>query len=399
MKKLITILLVLMSTVGAAGQTNSLRSEILNYTDTNAVFIRNGRRMLTDKLINGDMEKVRQIKNSLLLAENEKYLTFYPYEMRLLLYYLGEYDELLYTITSLDEKTMEEMRLKVKPGEDDLQERLQNGVRKNREKIEADISQQVENAENRDFLILNLHYLTGGKEYPEITRESLNNDADTFLLKHPDSQYEAFTRENIRYKLVASNWGWGFEFFSGYGLCTGMLHDKFRSNVPFGVDFDIAYKKWTLYLRDYIGIGTVHQDIALNNGVWPNATKANTIVPEASVGYNLTTRTGLCFAPFAGIGGLDFMPTDSQKSDSYYKQVGTADAFTYTVGLNVDIPLGKTSGLNPVVSYNEEGKWFLRIRYGYVMPQFSARYSGFEGNMHYLTIGIGGIGHKIKRDL
>jgi len=399
MHKFIIISLLLLSAFSGMAQTDILRNEILNYTDSNAVYIQNGRRMLIDKLISGDVNKVRQLKNALLLAENDKYLTFYPYEVRLLLYYLGEYDELQYYINSYDENTIKRLKLKIKPPADDLENTVLVTVRKNRTNIECDILAHVNNVENRDFLKMNLHYLIAGKDYPDITRESLNVDADAFLKDHPESKYVGYTRQYIRYKLVTSKWGYGFEFFSGYGLATGNLYNSFHGHVPIGIAFDVLYKNWTLYLRDYIGIGTTHTDIAVRGTVWPNATKANTMIPEATLGYMLPLKSKFHLSPFAGVGGLLLSPTDSQKDESYYKQVGELNNFAWITGINMDIKLGKNRGINPMVSDNEAAFWFLRIRYGYVMSNISKLYPGLSGSMHYLTIGIGGQGHRVKRDL
>ncbi len=391
--------LLLFSSFSVMGQTDNLRNEILNYTDSNALFIRNGRKMIIDKLIDGDVDKLRQIKNSLLLSENEKYLTFYPYEMRLLLYYVGEYDELQYYINSYDERTVESLKLKIKPAVDELENCLLASVRKRRADIEADIRAHVENIENRDFMILNLRYLIGGKDYSDVTRESLNADADTFLLKHPDSKYVGYTREYIRYKLVQSNWGMGLEFFSGYGIGTGNLYNNFHGHVPVGFALDVLYKNWSLYIRDYIGIGTTHADIPVNGTVWPTGTKANTFIPEATLGYMLPFKSNLHISPFAGVGGLMLSPTENQKEESYYKQASELNSFVWIAGVNMDIKLGKNTSGQPLVSYNEDGFWFLRVRYGYVMSNINKLYPGLTGNMHYLTIGIGCMARKVKRDL
>ncbi len=398
MRKSVLIVSLLLFALMGYCQSNRVKNEILNYNDSNVEFITKGRRYLIDKLMDGDMAKVKEIKNALLLNENDKYLTFYPYEIRLILYLTGDYDELLYTVNSFDAIKADRMRLAIKPTQDNLMENLMATLHKKRTAIETNISAQVTNPENRDFLIMNLHYLMATKDNPDITREELNADADNFLSKHSGSKYVPYTRQYIRYKMVKSNWGYGFEMFSGYGLFTHNLRDKFADNIPFGVAFDVSYKNLTLYLRDYIGIGSTHQDIALDGVVWPNNTKANTIIPEASLGYRIPTKNRFQFAPFAGIGGLDFSPTDNQKTEGYYNKASDISAFAYIAGLNLDFRLGKTSGGVPLVSYNEEGYWFIRVRYAYVMPKFGNSYSAFEGNMHYLTVGVSVFGRKLKRE-
>lgn len=66
---------------------------------------------------------------------------------------------------------------------------------------------------------------------------------------------------------------------------------------------------------------------------------------------------------------------------------------TYSFGLNTDIKLAR----NKKASTSEEGYRFLRLRYAYNLPRFSKKYERAIGNLHYITIGIGGFGRTIKR--
>ncbi len=77
------------------------------------------------------------------------------------------------------------------------------------------------------------------------------------------------------------------------------------------------------------------------------------------------------------------------------EKAGLKFTHTYTAGINLDIKLGPSK--TEMVSFNEESYWFLRLRYGYNLPQFQKRYNGYNGVMHYITVGIGGFGRAIKR--
>ncbi len=46
----------------------------------------------------------------------------------------------------------------------------------------------------------------------------------------------------------------------------------------------------------------------------------------------------------------------------------------------------------------DKSYWFIRLRYGYTMPQFND-YPMHSGNVHQLTIRIGGMYRGIKRVL
>ena len=65
------------------------------------------------------------------------------------------------------------------------------------------------------------------------------------------------------------------------------------------------------------------------------------------------------------------------------------------LGINLDIKFGPkiVPEYSPKASYG-----FVRVRYGYTMPQFAKNYAGMAGNMHYITIGFGGLGRALKRE-
>ncbi len=121
-------------------------------------------------------------------------------------------------------------------------------------------------------------------------------------------------------------------------------------------------------------------------------------LPEASVGYIILDNKTFKIAPFAGISGTDVAPTQNdldkiaglEKAELKFKT-------TYTPGLNLDIKLGPSK--TPMVSSGQEQSyWFLRLRYAYNAPNFEKKYNGINGSMHYITVGIGGFGRRIKRD-
>jgi len=60
--------------------------------------------------------------------------------------------------------------------------------------------------------------------------------------------------------------------------------------------------------------------------------------------------------------------------------------------VSFDIKFGNTY---PFYSQSDYG--FLRIRYGYSIPNFSKKYDGISGGSHYITVGIGGLMRGVKR--
>ena len=101
-KTLFSLTLILAST-SLFGQNDSLKNEILDYSNTKTELISKGRTLLLDKFLEGDYSKVKEIKNYLINdVENDDYLVLYPAEYWMILYWTQEYKELLNSIQNLD---------------------------------------------------------------------------------------------------------------------------------------------------------------------------------------------------------------------------------------------------------------------------------------------------------
>jgi len=408
MKKFLFLILIISSAFNSFAQRDSLQNQILNYTDSTLQIIIKGRGLLAQKFEEGDYQKVKEIKDFLLAKVKDKnYLVLSPFEYWYILYWTQQYDELLTSMTLQDSVNnypyrsfppFDDLRFdkKIPPPYDLLLEKLQKQSKDSILQLDSFIDNSSLKEETKDFLKLRLQYLASLGDYKPTTRDSLNLSADKFLESYPNSSYNAFIRKHIRYEFVPSKWGFVFEFFSGYGILTGELKNTFTNPVPIGIAFDIYYKKFALFLRDYIGFSKTKTGVPYNTGVWEKDSQVRLYLPEASLGYVIVDNKIAKLTPFAGYAGTAFLPTDNdQEKNSDLKKAGLQFTNTFTAGMNVDIKLGRSK--TEMVFYNEESYWFLRLRYGYNLPQFQKRYNGYDGAMHYITVGIGGFGRAIKR--
>jgi len=399
MKNYILILSLFLQLVPAFSQNDSIRKQILNYNNSKSVIISKGRSLLLDKYIEGDLRKTKEIKDYLINeVENNEYAAFYPIEYWLILYWTQEYKELISDINQIDSFKIASFQRKIKPQNDLLFIKVLDNSRESRSFLISSINRSGLNNTNKDFLIMNLDYLLSGKDYPVITQDSLNILADNFLSKYPDSQYAGYTRKYIKYKFNLSKWGFATEFFSGYGIITNNLPETFGNNVSFGFGFDIYYKHFVFYLRDYIGFSKTKQDVLYSGGVWNKGSQVRVFLPEISLGYVLADNKIFKFAPFAGIAATDIGPTQYDLiKEPDLEQVELNFTTTYSFGLNFDFKLGRPK--IPMVSSGPEHRyWLIRLRYSYNLIQLDNKNYGLNGNMHYLTIGIGGFGSKLKRE-
>ena len=395
MKHLLFFILTFTTTF-ALGQSNDIESQILKYEDSKSIIISKGRSLLADKFLENDIEKVKEIRKYLAEeAEDENYIALYPVENWLILYWTREYEELLNDIILFEPIRIDYYQTKISPNRDALGLILQQ----RHIEIADTIRNQMKNAnlspEHEDFLLLNFEYLIADVRMNTSVLDTLNNRADEFLTEYPNSEYNDFTRKYIRYKIVPRNWGFTFEFFSGYSFYTGTLNDNYTNNIPIGIAFDIYYKRFELYLRNYIGFNKTKKDFNYSLGTYERGSRTMVFLPEASFGYAVIDDDRFKISPFIGIGAMDISPPMEKTTDiPELKEVSLKFTTTYMLGFNFDIKLiKKHSTFNPKTEYP-----FLRIRYAYSMPRFEKKYDGITGNMHYITIGWGGLWRGTKRE-
>ena len=376
----------------AFSQIDSMEKQILNYDDSKSVIISKGRSLLLDKFIENDTDKVKEIKNYLLeKGEDENYIAFYPAEYWLVLYWTNEFEELANSIVKYDSTKIVSYYTRIRPSQDMLYSKLLLKSRENVQKIKNMIQNASIDIEVRDFLHLNLESLIMENEP---FQDTLNSQADDFLKAYPETEYKDFTQKHIKFKLVPKNWGMAFEFFSGFGIFTGTLNKNYTNNVPLGIAFDICYKRFELYLRDYIGFNSTKKDFDYSKGVYEKGSSTMVFIPEASMGFAVLENDRFKLAPFAGIGGLHICPPLGKTDKESELNEVSISAFTYNLGVSIDLKFGKNGySFRPKSSYG-----FLRVRYGYSIPNFSKKYDEISGGTHYITIGVGGFSRGLKRE-
>ncbi len=202
-------------------------------------------------------------------------------------------------------------------------------------------------------------------------------------------------KTKLGYKLVPRDVGITFEVFSGYSIFNGQLSNNYTNSIPYGVAFDISYRKVELFLRDYIGFNKTKKDINYSVGTWEKDSRNLVFQPEVSVGYAVYDNEKLKLSPFAGIGSMKITPTtyDLNKNPEL-KELSLGYTTTYILGFNFDFKF-RSKTVSEYKPSRTNG--FIRIRYGYSIPDFEKKYDGMTGNMHYITIGFGAMGRGLKR--
>ncbi|PKD20225.1 hypothetical protein APR41_14685 [Salegentibacter salinarum] len=395
--RLFVLLFFLVISLISAQNKDNIENEILSYTNSQTQIISKGRLLLADSFLEGDLQKVDEVRNYLLKeVDSENYIALLPGEQWLISYWTGEFYDVIDSVNYYYTKGSTNYEDKIFPTEDRLYYKLVEKSWNELEKLEEKILTSGLNEEEKDFLLLHLNYMISGQPLNTLTQDEINKMADLFLEKHPTGKLTDLVKSNIRFRFEASNWGFAFDFFMGYAVQNGALSSQFSNGFALGHGFDVEYKKFSLYLRNYIGFTKTLEEMEVEAVGWQKDMRLIQYLPEASIGYSVVDNNKLKLSPFAGIGGVAFSPTESDinnRPELEDSQVGFVTA--YTLGANLDFKLGWNTG---AIFPNNKTYWFLRCRYGYTMPQMGS-YPGYEGNIHYFNIGIGGVFRAIKRDI
>ncbi len=393
MKSKITLVLSLLFTIISMGQNNdNLKNEILHYEDENIVLIEKGRKLLIQKFKEKDFEKVLEIKDYLLEQTPPSYAAFTTFELIYLMYWTQEYKSLGDSILKYNSVLYSDQfgcKKEMTIHNDFLSETLDEYSYKYQE----DLVNSLQNAEispiKKDFLIL---YFKAGFEEDYTENAKINAQADQFLTQYPNSKYEDFVRQNIRYKYSHSDWSFGYEIFAGYGIHKKGIADNFRNSIPLGFNIDAEFHKFIMNGRLTLGPSKTLKKIKQNDIIWNKGSTATIVQPELSMGYLYENKSFKIY-PFAGFTWITIDPSEDDTLDFPELKDLKISALGYNLGLNLDIKFNKKKNI-----FGSEYS-FIRFRYNYNLTQFEANLSKYSGTIHNITIGFGKNTRVTKREL
>lgn len=394
-KRLIIILALLLLSMGIYAQVDDIELQINQYENTKAATISKGRNLLLDKFLANDLKTVKEVKDYLMITEDDYYFAFYPFEYWLILYWTKDYEELACSIQQFDTTKLKSFQRRIRPIDDILYPKLFEKSLIAKDQLKNQILDSKIDLETKQFLDIFLFFILADKKQNVFIQDTINDNVDKFLITYPQTKYADFAKTHIRYKLVPKNWGVACEFFFGYDMFTGNLCDNFKNAPSLGFAFDIYYKNFEIYLRDFIGSNKTNKDINYSVGTFEKGSRLSMIIAEASLGYVVYNDDRFKLSPFGGIGYIGLSPSaDDVKKIPQLEEIEYNNS-TYILGVNCDIKFGRKN----VPKYNPKATYsFIRIRYAYCFPNFEKKYVGMTGNMHYITVGYGLGGKGLKRE-
>ncbi len=402
----------LLTSFATAQQNDSIRSQILSMQPSDLEIISKGRSLIVENLKKGDLVAVKEVKDYLAGEMFNPYRVFVPAEYWLLCFWTEDFAELLHEAE--DYASGPEWRqgvywkvperfdgtpvLDMIVRSDRLSEELGKKSAEAYIPLTVSIDNAELNAEEKEFLKLLLHSLlfTSDSVYDEEGMEEVNAKASAFLDNYKDSRYENYTRRYIRYRFRPSDWGLGSELFLGYNMFTGGLSNHFTNRVIAGFAFDVSYKKFTVSTRvNFSGTKTL-QEITRRDITWPKDVNGYVMGADIAFHYPVLQSRNVLISPVAGIGGMGIGPSFEQVKDKYpeLEDFKELSSFNYLLGLDL-----KVNVWNKDIDLSRYGGGYVGLRYTYYIPNLGERHQLQRGNMHTITLTVGGFGRQTKRDL
>ena len=398
MKTILSTFIFFLCLAPLVGQTNdSIRQEILGQPSSKLEILSKGRRLLLENLQKGDLFKVMEIKDALISeADNNVNEVFFPGEYSLILYWTEEYPDLLAYIKS-DAGNVEDFRsermLDILASTDQLYKNISLKSAESYDMIIHFLDEAELTDVEKDFLELHLYWILFGPN--RVTEQEalaeLNDRADAFLQKYPNSEFDEYVRRNIRFKLALNDWGIGYEIGLGYLGMQGEMAKQFKDGFLLKLSVDGTYKKTMLSLNLNVGGSKTLVDFPFRNTGWLRGSHAVMTDIDLAVGYRVAEANRFSLTPFFGFGVINFgAGAEEIKEDNVFEKLNFT-AQNYLAGVNCTFDL--SSKKNP---YSPGGS-FINLRYTFSMPQYNGRKGIESGNMHWLTLGWGMYGRPYKR--
>jgi len=377
----------------------AIEQEILSRPDTDMEILAKSRQMISDRVRIGEAAKIADLVTYLdSKFSGKRILPLWPSERYLLSYWTRHYSYILDTERLNAVDTADYSRMIVPPRDMLYQDLCEQSLARKATLKEAIAAADLKPSDS-EFLLLFFDFLVAANPGPAVRKE-LNQGADAYLSHFPDSPYTGFVRQNIRFVLRESEWGFGLDLGVSSGLFSGNVKTTFEDHAALVLGFDaarrdlIASADLITYLRIYLGVGSKVRSAFEYEGKWQKGLRLDVIIPELSVGAAVLENSFLQVAPFAGISGILVSPPEEDRTIAGNDV--NLDMFSYSFGLNVDWKIAKSS--IPVLSESENSYWSVRTRITYTAP-FSAPQPMFQGSIVALTMSVGMFGRPVIRDL
>lgn len=362
-----------------------------------------GRRNLTyEYLLNKDFKKISDFLESPLVLElpsgyNERLQTFYQEEAVLILFRLGEYNEILnavinnsYAKGSINETGKEQQA--IIPYKDSFYEDILNLSHKNQDELKEKLKASSLQQKDIDFLLLYLDFRLTETNLETFDKGSLISSAKNYKDNYQNSKYTEFIDSNIDINYKTSDFGLGSTLFIGGNFFSDNLGNNISGGMPIGGIINVAYKK---VLFDFHFTGSlssrVKQDFTYEE-LWEKNTRTTLALGSVSLGYAVVSNQKLMVTPSFGLASTNLSSyiRNEERGEVNVKidnipVLHTSITFDYLIKRKMVF----TEYRDRLIAEFDKTYWVIRLKTGLVTPNFEDENNVFKGNVFYIGAGIG----------
>lgn len=327
MKKHIGVL-VLAGLLAVTNVNAQIEQEIVAYVDTTEQLVKNGKRLLVDRLLANDYEKANDIVHYLQnLKETKNYPAFNYKEdlmLSLLLHDWLYFDELAKNIKTIFKNTVVEDPYNIA---DILQKEVAN---------QAVLLDSTANEANLEPALKSLvHvfcYLVSAEKIDEGWNKTLSDHAKI----DPNVTYQEFIDLYLpdRYKRMSMSYSFGANYISP----TSMLNDYFKPSVGFAMSWDFAINRVYTSLNMDVCTFRARNSFIASTTAGPMTFLAGdpftNLNYAVQAGYLLVRSERFHFAPYLSLGGSNLVSNIYKDTDDDDKEMTVYDSFAPGLGLH-----------------------------------------------------------------
>lgn len=341
-----------------------------------------GRNVVVNGFMANDTTGVNIIIDHLVnRVQDSLHLAFFPDELVLYNYWLGNYDTLKRFILKLDSNYIEKSLKKKLPRNwwKDF-DKMVYVLQERRPLVQQQIARAGVSTEDKRFLMLNFDQLLSWSYHKYEKTDSLNGWASTFLKDYPSSTYAAYIKRNVGVELKTSkHWSFSSECYAGVSAFSGRLSGIFYPTVLSGIKFDFRYNRLLLQLNDCLGLGNNSDSVVSGEKKWQKNTGSFMMCPAIAGGAYFIDRKKVKVCAFAGISSMYVVPITKWGGDYGFDFTSTP-----VYGLSTEFFRHVDERTNDWVNPDDI---YLRVTYTFYQCRFDRKYPGYSGYMHAVTIG------------
>jgi hypothetical protein len=378
--KFITIILLIIA--GNLFAQTDIKNQIIAFTDSTEIMIRNGRKLILEKTVTGNHQEALETLNYLKNNVDNSYVILYPSEELLFSLTTSNFELFLYDAKNFN-NLMEGKTKAIQV--DEIGIPLQEYIFQEMDLIKKDLANSKLSEENQQFIQLYIDYYEG------IDKLTLNKSIKNYKKTYPNTEYDFFLNELKQYTSTSY-----INFCIGYGheFLNGNISNSFDSHFQImSLEFEGFVNQTYFSLFRNGSVGKIYSKLDMPVLKTDLTQKAGDEAFSLKYGVKLgrswySNKTFNAFS-YLSLGGyqMNAQKSNFENSDSTTKYK-LSDSFFTGVGTACDIVLKNFLAAN---TKEKIASVFIRPNFGYDIFLTGNEIS--KGGSFYVAISMGiGIG-------